>query len=246
MMSGKSVLIIAGSDCNAQAGLQRDLAVAQEIGCSARAVVTAVTAQTDTHVSAVHLIPPDIIERQLNASLEHAMPDSVKIGMLGNAETIKIVVRILEKLNLPIVLDPVLASSSGRELLTEDGINILKEKVFDISSVITPNLPEAKRLLNESDTSKTTSMEDIAQHLSAQCTAAVLLKGGHSSGENCCDILRNGAETHSFCAPRLAKERRGTGCTLSTAFASHLANGATLYSACEQAITFTRKWILQA
>ncbi|WP_120499398.1 hydroxymethylpyrimidine/phosphomethylpyrimidine kinase [Roseovarius sp. EL26] len=245
-MADKSVLIIAGSDCNARAGLQRDLAVAHDMGLSARAVVTAVTAQTDAKVSAVHMIPPEIIEQQLTAVLEQAPPDSVKIGMMGTAETVEIIARLLANLSCPIVVDPVIATSSGHELLTESGIKALKHKLFSISSLITPNLPEAKHLLGESLLPQTNAPAELAQALYAEGGPAVLLKGGHDSGENCCDILRNGAETHSFCAPRFAKGRRGTGCTLSTSIACHLANGVTLYSACERAVIQTRKWISQA
>jgi len=219
------VLAIAGSDSSGRAGLQADLATLAAHGVEGRSVVTAVTAQGDNGVTAVHVVPPAMVEAQLAAALAGEGVDAVKVGMLASAATIEVVARALRPLTgVPVVVDPVLAASAGGvPLLPEEAWLTLRERLFPLATLVTPNLLEAERLSGlavDGDPGRLAACRELAR---AGC--AVLLKGGHDAGETLVDILVVGGEVHRFEHPRLARATRGTGCTLSSAIAARLAGG---------------------
>lgn len=228
MLKTRSILVIAGTDSSGGAGLSRDIAVAAELGFALKPVVTAVTAQSNEAVRRVELVDADLVKAQIAAALEDDAPTAVKIGMLGDATVVRAVTDALQGRDLPIVLDPVIASSSGAQLLSDDGIAALKESLLPLVTLVTPNLPEAEIL--------------GGKRLHNSCRA-VLLKGGHGEGDVLRDVLTDGQRETVFKAQKQAFTPRGTGCTLSTAITCGLANGLALEAAVRQAHHYVQNWI---
>ncbi len=228
------ILVIAGTDSSGGAGLTRDLRVLGECGMRGVPVVTAVTAQSNASVRAIHTVPPEIVREQLSAALGTHAVAAVKIGMLGNRATVEAVARGLpSRDDVPIVLDPVLHASSGNSLLDEAGRGALRELLLPQVTVITPNIPEAAILLSESVATDENAFIEQAERILRMGPQAVLLKGGHASSPDCTDIL----VTSSDPALRLVLQRtaatlRGTGCALATAIAAGLARRLPLAYAC--------------
>ena len=238
-----AVLVIAGSDSSGGAGLLRDVQVLTRLEVEARCVVTAVTAQTATAVSAIHYLPPEMIREQLVAALNAGPIDAIKIGMLGTREIIEAVADSLPSRDrIPVVLDPVLRSSSGRLLLEPLAQSRLKELLLPRVTLVTPNLPEAACLLGEEE-----GLTDQAQRLLMFGSDAVLLKGGHAAGDESIDLLitASGMRT-ALRAVRVSGSLRGTGCALSAAIAAYLARHAPLVEACERAKRYVWNEIDQA
>ncbi len=239
-MTNRSVLIIAGTDSSGGAGLLRDTAVARDLGIQAKCTVTAVTAQTNQTVARNLPMPADIVAAQLNATLADQPPDAVKIGMLGNAGVVIAVASALKGRDIPVVLDPVLASTSAAALLTPDGVAAMIDHLFPLCTLVTPNLSEAAALTGVGDEDDLARQAEKLRGFGAQ---AVLIKGGHGQGRLSIDTLFDAHGTLPLSAPRLAASRRGTGCTLSTAIACFLASGRELRPACEAAKRFTHRWM---
>lgn len=230
-----AVLVIAGSDSSSGAGLARDLRVLAELRLDAVCAVTAVTAQSDERVHAVHHVPPEIVRAQITAARE-TRPVAVKIGMLRTRSTVEAVSEALCGLNVPIVLDPVLASSSGGTLLDEAGRLALHELLLGRVSLLTPNIPEAAVLTGLPPARTERKMADQARLIQALGPEAVLLKGGHGSDEESVDLLLTAdGLVARLAAPRWDVSMRGTGCALSTGIAAHLAQGTSLITACRLA-----------
>jgi hydroxymethylpyrimidine/phosphomethylpyrimidine kinase len=231
------VLVIAGSDSSGGAGLLRDVQVLTRLEVEARCVVTAVTAQTHTSVSAIHHVPPEIVREQMRAALETGDIGAIKIGMLGALETIKAVIEALpSRDHIPIVLDPVLSSSSGSSLLTPSAQTGLKDLLLPRVTLVTPNLPEAARLLAENAATDDGQMIEQAQRILGFGSQAVLLKGGHALGQEAVDVLVTASDTPvRLRAARVDGALRGTGCALSSAIAANLALQMPLVVACERA-----------
>jgi hydroxymethylpyrimidine/phosphomethylpyrimidine kinase len=225
-MTHPAMLIIAGSDSSCGAGLARDLTVAAEFDVRAVMAITAVTAQTDNDVRLVQVLSPKMVRAQIGAALSTCPVGAVKIGMLGNAATVAVVAECLGQLqNVPIVLDPVLASSSGTVLLDGEGRRAMLKRLFPMVTLLTPNMMEASILLGGCD-----------EYLLGLGPHAILLKGGHCAGERSVDLLLEmGQEPVEFPAPRIPAAMRGTGCALSTAIAAGLAKGNTLVESCRGA-----------
>lgn len=242
-MATRSVLIIAGTDSSGGAGLLRDAAVAGDLGHLAKCAVTAVTAQTNRSFAQSLPMTADIVAAQLNASLADQQPDAVKIGMLGNAEVVLAVASALKGRDLPVVLDPVLASTSGAALLTLEGVAAMIEYLFPLCTLVTPNLSEAAALTGVGGDGDLVRQAGKLRGFGAK---AVLIKGGHGQGRQSTDTLFDADGTLPLSAPRLAASRRGTGCTLSTAIACFLASGHDLRQACDAAKQFTHDWIAAA
>ena len=224
------VLVIAGSDSSAGAGIQADLKTAQALGCYAQTAITAVTAQNTRGVSAIHLVPPNVIAAQIEACLSDIGADAIKIGMLGSAKVVKAVAAVLRKRarKIPIVLDPVMVSTSGHSLLAPNAVAALTKELFPLATLVTPNIPEAKALARLRS-SKRNDAEAAARKLIAMGAGAALIKGGHSTASTIDDVLvwKGGVEIYAF--PRIkTKHTHGTGCTLSTAIACGLAQGLSL------------------
>jgi hydroxymethylpyrimidine/phosphomethylpyrimidine kinase len=228
MLKPHSILVIAGTDSSGGAGLSRDMAVATELGFAVKPVVTAVTAQSNDAVRRVELIDADLVKAQIAAALEDDAPAAVKIGMLGDEAVVEAVADALKGCDVSIVLDPVIASSSGAQLLSDDGIAALKERLLPLVTLVTPNLPEAEILEPQ-------SLHDLC--------GAVLLKGGHGQGDVLKDVLTQGQCETVFTAKKQAFTPRGTGCTLSTAIACGLADGLALEAAVRRAHRFVQNWI---
>ena len=224
------ILVIAGSDSSAGAGIQADLKTAQAFGCYAQTAITAVTAQNTRGVSAVHLVPPDVIAAQIEACLSDIGADAIKIGMLGSAKAVKAVAGVLRKRarKIPIVLDPVMVSTSGHSLLAANAVAALTKELFPLATLVTPNIPEAK-VLTQLRSSRRNDAEAAGRKLMAMGAGAALIKGGHATTATIDDVMvwKGGVEVYAF--PRIkTKHTHGTGCTLSTAIACGLAQGLSL------------------
>lgn len=225
------MLIVAGSDSSGGAGLVRDIETAAAFGLKSCVAITAVTAQTHQSALAVCPMEPDIVAAQMRAALEANSVKAVKIGMLASEAIVREVAKVLgEHPDIPVVLDPVLASSSGTALLDEAGRQALLEHLLPLSTIVTPNLPELVALTGVS------VVDDAARFLLERGAGAVLVKGGHSSGLNADDLLfRRGMPSVSFGSKRFPFEMRGTGCMLASAIAARLAKGDCLDDAVEAA-----------
>ena len=240
------ILVIAGSDSSAGAGLQADLKTAQAFGVYAQTAVTAVTVQDSHGVKAVEVMPAELVRDQIEAALADIGADAIKIGMLGSGRVAAAVAAALEENTLPLVLDPVLLSSSGAGLLDEEGLEILKSRLIPRATLVTPNLPEAEALtgiLPNSDH----SLRNAAQAFAMLGARQVLFKGGHGTGEIVRDVLVLGDRQVVFEAPRQhTAHTHGTGCTLSTAIACGLALGLSLADAVARAQAYVQAAIRSA
>ncbi len=222
------VLTIAGSDSGGGAGIQADLKTIAANGCYGMSVLTALTAQNTRGVFAIHPVPVDFVQKQLQVVLCDIGSDAIKIGMLYSPELIEMLATELDRAVAGnIVLDPVMVAQSGDRLLKEEGIAVLKECLIPIATLITPNLPEASLLLGR-EIATGREMEDAAVELSALGCPNVLIKGGHLDANDCNDLLYMGecGQFYSYPARRIeTKNNHGTGCTLSSAIAAALACG---------------------
>lgn len=230
-------MTIAGSDSGGGAGIQADLKAMSALGVYGASVITAVTAQNTQAVTAVHGIPLDVITAQIDAVLGDLDVRAIKIGMLATPEIIHAVAGAISEFDGPIVLDPVMIAKSGDALLADEAVRTLREVLLPRATVLTPNLPEAARLLDQP--SAETPEDMIAQGL-ALCglgAKSVLMKGGHGAGDVCHDLLMDGSGVvGEFHAPRQdTKNTHGTGCTLSSSIAAGLAQGLSLTDAVAQA-----------
>ena len=222
------VLTIAGSDSGGGAGIQADLKTFSACGCYGMSAVTAITAQNTCGVTDIHGIPPTTIAAQIRAVLDDIGTDAIKIGMLHSSEVIQTVARVLEDYTCGnIVLDPVMVATSGDRLIEENAVATLKDILLPLATLITPNIPEAEILANQS-IKTTKEMISAASLLSREYSTDVLLKGGHLKEESLVDILwqNNATGPLFFRNTRVATNNsHGTGCTLSSAAASFIAQG---------------------
>lgn len=230
------VLSIAGSDPSAGAGIQQDLKAMTNCGVYGTTVITALTSQNTMGVQGVMPVPAEVVESQLRSVFSDIRIDAVKIGMIPNQEVAHILVKVLReertRRTLPIVCDPIMLSTSGTRLMDESCIDYVVQNLFPLCTLITPNLPEYEVL-------------SASYCLSDHCTA-VLRKGGHAAGDDMNDTLFIFAEKaeKSFSSQRIVtRNLHGTGCTLSSAIASHLALGHSLSKAVAAAKTYITKAI---
>ena len=236
------LLSIAGSDSGGGAGIQADLKTFAALGCYGMTAVTALTAQNTLGVRAIHSVPSAMLRDQIDAVIEDIGVDAVKIGMLHSVETIRTVSAAIDRHGLrTIVLDPVMMSTSGARLIDDDAQAVLVSELFHRSTLVTPNLDEAALLVGQPLASEA-DMESAARQLLERGANAVLLKGGHLVGVTVSDLLlQRGGAPHWMRAPRIhTGNTHGTGCTLSSAIAAHLALGAPLLQAVELARAFVR------
>ena len=236
------LLSIAGSDSGGGAGIQADLKTFAALGCFGMTAITALTAQNTLGVRAIHAVPGQMLRDQIDAVVEDIGVDAVKVGMLHSAETVRTVAAAIDRHGLSsVVLDPVMMATSGARLIDDEAQAVLVSALFHRASLITPNLDEAAMLVGQPLTSEA-DMEAAARRLLEMGARAVLLKGGHLPGETVSDLLlvREGP-AHWMRAPRIRTvNTHGTGCTLSSAVAAHLALGAALMQAVELARQFVR------
>ena len=229
-----AVLVIAGSDSSGGAGIVRDLNVLADLGVEALCAITAVTAQTHGHVVSVHHVPPEIVRTQIRAALESSVIGAIKIGMLGTGPTVSAVADCLGRAGpVPIVLDPVLLSSSGGVLLDEEGQAEMSARLFPLVTILTPNIPEAASLCRMAPATTREALLEQARSLVSMGAPAVLLKGGHAAGAEAVDLLFTAQGAPQWLSsPRLDARCRGTGCALASAIAASLAGGRSLEDAC--------------
>lgn len=231
----KTALTIAGSDSGGGAGIQADLKTMLANGVYGMSAITALTAQNTMGVTAISEVAPEFLKHQLDAVFTDIFPDAVKIGMTVNAQLIEV---IAERLSFykagNIVVDPVMIATSGARLISENAVVVLKEKLFPIADIVTPNIPEAEALSGMRISGKA-DMEQAAGIIAGNYNCAVLLKGGHSIND-ADDLLYTGNEKIWVSGKRIDNQNtHGTGCTLSAAIASNLAKGYDLISAVKTA-----------
>lgn len=219
----KHLLTIAGSDCSGGAGIQADLKTFAALGGYGMSVVTAITVQNTQSVRSIQNVRPDIISGQMEAVFEDIRIDAVKIGMVSCRDAINAISGTLaEYRSPPVVLDTVMVSKSGYPLLVPDAIDALVTKLFPLAHMITPNIPEAE-LITGLDIQNNTDMEQAAKRLHRLGAPFVLIKGGHRLSD-ATDLLYDGSEFHYFPGKKISTPHtHGTGCTLSAAIATYLA-----------------------
>lgn len=232
-----AVLVIAATDSSGGAGLTRDVRVLADFGVDVICAITAITAQSDSQVTAVHHVPPEVVSAQMAAAFETRHVAAIKIGMLGTRSTVEAVVGSLARNDsIPIVLDPVLVSSSGGVLLDAGGRETMRQYLFPRATLVTPNVPEAAALLDLDIATSEYALIEQAKGLLELGPQAVLLKGGHTDGKDAIDLLvcrHHGLQR--IRSARLSATSRGTGCALASAIAAGLACGLSLFEACQQA-----------
>ena len=247
------VLSIAGSDPSAGAGIQQDLKTITAHGCYGATVITSITAQNTLGVQSAMPVPPEVVGQQLRAVLSDLEPKAIKIGMLPDAEVAQVVVDelrcYLEQHSVPVVYDPVMVSTSGYPLMAPEAVQLVVSKLFPLCTLVTPNLPEANRLLQLIGKPIPSSFVQVAgETLSRYFGCAFLLKGGHADSPKMIDLLFEcDGNVSTFATERIATGNlHGTGCTLSSAIASNLALGHQLPDAVGQAKQFVTDAIRRA
>ena len=231
----KTALTIAGSDCSGGAGIQADLKTMTMNGVYAMSAITALTAQNTTGVRAIQESTPDFLKQQLDAIFEDIYPDAVKIGMVASSELIRVIVDRLRHYDATnIVVDPVMVATSGSALMKNDAVQTLIEELLPLSTLVTPNIPEAQVLTGLTIATKE-DMVTAAKKIGDSYHCAVLLKGGHSIND-ANDLLYANRELQWFEGKRINNPNtHGTGCTLSSAIASNLAKGFNLAESVQRA-----------
>jgi len=247
-MQYKRVLSIAGSDPSGGAGIQADLKTMSACGCFGTTAITAVVDENTVGVYGLFPIPISFVQGQIKSVLDDIGADAIKIGMLHSSELILAVKETLSHYDIRnIVLDPVMVSTSGDKLLQDEAIETLRNELIPIVRVITPNIPEAEVLLNEKIKSQS-DLPRIIKRLSCGGTVSVLLKAGHLTDDELTDVFYN-AETDeiiTLSSNRIStRNTHGTGCTLSSAIASMLAQGLPLNEAIREAKNYINEAIVK-
>lgn len=244
-MKGR-VLIIAGSDSGGGAGIQADIKTVTALNGFAMTALTALTAQNTQGVHAIHEVPEDFITQQIEVVLNDIGADAIKIGMLHRTSVIHAVADALQRLapGVPLVLDPVMIAKGGHTLLQTEAITALKDRLFPMATLLTPNIPEAEALTGLT-LNNVSDFEEAAEHMGVE---AVLVKGGHMSGDILTDVLwQGGDDVQSFSGPRVeTPHTHGTGCTLASAIACGLAQGLNLTQSVERGRAYVLKAIRSA
>ncbi len=245
-----NVLTIAGLDPSGGAGILADVKAMSACGTYGMAVVAALTAQNTCGVTGWQPVAPDFVRAQIDAIFEDIRVDAVKIGMLGTPEVIEAVAQALERHRPPfVVLDPVMVAKGGDRLLAEEAETALCERLLPLTSVITPNLPEAAVLACEPEIRERAEMPALAKKLLGRLAAGawIYLKGGHLTESASPDFLLSRETSFTFDAPRIAtKNTHGTGCTLSAAIAAQLGRGESVPEAVRKAKAYVYEAIARA
>lgn len=244
----KNVLSIAGSDPSGGAGIQADLKAFAANKVFGMAAITALTAQNTQGVSAMELMTPAFVRAQIEAVFSDIRVDAVKIGMVGTAEIATAIAQALaDHGDLPIVLDPVMMAKGGAPLIAENAMEAIREMLVPIATVVTPNLPEAAKLVGKPEAKTRADMITQAADVTALGPQATLIKGGHLNADISPDVLMVQGTAHWFEAPRTdTKNTHGTGCSLSSALAAHLSQGHSIETAARAAKSFVTEAIATA
>ena len=246
------VLSIAGSDSSGGAGIQADLKTIAMLGGYGMTAITAITAQNTVGVQGVAALAPEMVAQQIASCISDVGVDAIKIGMLHDAAIIAAVANALEGVGAPVVLDPVMIATSGAALIAPDAVVAMRERLFPLASLITPNLPELSYLVGR-PLPTVSAMVEAAEELAEASGAAVLAKGGHMSDQGgdtrIFDVLYcpasgdSGARAVQFDHARIdTPHTHGTGCTLSSAIATLLGHGQPL----EHAVRLGRQFVIRA
>jgi len=241
------ILIIAGSDSSGGAGIQADIKTVTSLGSYAMTAITAVTCQNTKGVGAINPIPTKNIQKQIIMVLDDIGADAVKIGMLHNTSVIKCVYKILKKYKLKnVVLDPVMISKGGARLININSVRYIKNLLLPLCNVVTPNIPEAEVLTGYSILNKE-DMIKAAKKIISMGSKNVLIKGGHLKNKMIFDILVSKKEIKVFPKKRIVtKNTHGTGCTLSSAFATCLSQRKNIYKSCKISLKYVDQAISTA
>lgn len=228
------VMTIAGSDSGGGAGIQADLKTFADFHCHGLSAITAITAQNSRGVIAVSAISADMVMTQLNAVFDDFHPLACKTGMLANASILSAVADCLADKGLDLVVDPVLVSTSGDLLFSQDAVDLYCQRMLPLAKLLTPNLHEAS-VLAGMEVTDLDSMRKAAARLMGMGCSAVLMKGGHLQSDEISDLLMTAEGEYVFSYQRLPGSFHGTGCTLAAAIAASLARGHGLAGAVAEA-----------
>jgi hydroxymethylpyrimidine/phosphomethylpyrimidine kinase len=246
------VLVLAGSDSGGGAGIQADIKTITALGGYAATAITAITVQNTLGVTGVHPIPLDLVEAQARAVLDDIGADAFKTGMLGDAATVEVVARVLDSApgaglgSVPAVIDPVMIAKGGASLLAQEAIGALKSLLIPRAALLTPNAPEAAALTGLS-VETTDDLRRAGEALLELGAQAVLMKGGHVSGERVVDLLITRQGETAFEGERIeTRHTHGTGCTLASACATGLAQGLSLTESVARAWNYVHEAMLRA
>ncbi len=240
-----SVLTIAGSDSGGGAGIQADLKTFAALGCFGTTAITAITVQNTLGVTGIHSIPADIVSRQIIAVMDDIQPSAIKIGMIHTVELCRVIRDTLRRYpQIPIVLDPVMVATSGDKLILDETVSFLKQELFPLATIVTPNLDEAGILCNTSITHPDDMIYAAKEILHTGCQS-VLVKGGHLKSKGIVDVYmhKNGKHINFESSYINTGNVHGTGCTLSSAIAAYLALDNSLEKSVRKARTYVRKAI---
>jgi hydroxymethylpyrimidine/phosphomethylpyrimidine kinase len=242
------VLMVAGSDSSAGAGIQADLKTVSALGGYATTAITAITAQDTTGVHGVHMIPPAMVREQMTRVLADIGADAVKTGMLGTAAVAAVVADVLDQRGqgIPLVLDPVMVAKGGAHLIDDEAVAVMTTRLFPLAAVVTPNAAEATRLTRMAIENEDDLARAGAQLLNLGPKAA-LVKGGHLTGATVTDALVTDEGVYFFRAERIdTRSTHGTGCTMASAVATGLAQGMPLVDAVQRAHAYVQAAIKAA
>lgn len=241
-------LTIAGSDSGGGAGIQADLKAMSANGCFGASVITVITAQNTTSVTAVHEVPCAVVAAQIEAVISDISVCAIKLGMLFSPQIIETVAQSLKNFKGPLIVDPVMIAKSGDALLQDEAIDTMVKHIFPIATLLTPNLPEAARLLGEAEAKTPEEMAAQGMRLLSMGPKAVLMKGGHAKGNTCTDLLIDASGVvASFSASKVTtRNTHGTGCTYSATIAANVAKGMDLHAAVSAAHSYLKAAILAA
>jgi hydroxymethylpyrimidine/phosphomethylpyrimidine kinase len=243
----KIALTIAGSDSGGGAGIQADLKTFQQFGVFGTSVIVALTAQNTVGVRRVETVSEAMVSEQLTALADDLPPDALKTGMLAETALVRLVAKAVRETGwAPLVVDPVMVSTSGQRLLTAEAEEVLRESLLPLAALVTPNLDEAAILTGRA-VHDVPSMERAGETLVQFGAAAALVKGGHLAGDEITDVLATAAGIRHYRRPRLAStSTHGTGCTLSAAITAGLALGRPLERAVTDGLDFVHRAIAAA
>ncbi len=241
------VLIIAGSDSGGGAGIQADIKTVTALGGYAATAITAITVQNTLGVSAVYPVPVDVVISQVRAVLDDIGADIIKTGMLGTPDLVEAVADLLPDYpGIPLVLDPVMVATSGDQLVSEAAVDAIRAHLLPRAALVTPNAPEAEKLTGLPVTS-IAEQTAAGKALVEKGAQAALVKGGHLAGDIITDVLVTPDMTLMFETDRQhTANTHGTGCTLASAIAAHLAMGQDLPAAIKQAGLYLSEAIRRA
>lgn len=227
-------LTIAGTDPSGGAGIQADLKTFQELKSYGMSVITTVVAQNTTGVQGLHHLPLSIIDQQLESIISDMPIHAFKTGMIANINIMEVILNRIASLNVPYIMDPVMVATSGDPLIAEDARVFLRDKLLPLTTLVTPNIPEAEYITGSKIITEADMKEAAAEIVTKYGAKSALVKGGHLTGD-AVDFLYDGNKIHTFSNKRIDTENtHGTGCTLSAAITAYMSKDMPLYEAVEK------------